>query len=123
MAGNAHILVVDDEVLATMALEHGLLDEGFEVTTALDGKEAWERWRQGPFDALVTDLRMPSMTGDVLVQHIRGENPDVPVIIVSGYATNEVSDRLRADFQPPLAVMPKPVRVEDVVGALKRMLG
>jgi len=123
MPGSPHILVVDDEVLATMALEHGLLDDGFAVTTALDGQEAWQRWREEPFDALVTDLRMPLMTGDTLIRHIREEAPHVPVIVVSGYATNEVSERLKADVQPPFAVMPKPVRVEDIVGALKRMLG
>ncbi|MCG5243238.1 response regulator [Azospirillum doebereinerae] len=120
--GAPHILLVDDEVLAIMALEQLLIDEGFRVTTAFDGKEALDLWGQDRFDALVTDIRMPVMTGDELARRVRGEKPGLPVVIASGYATGDVTQRLRATIPEPLAVLAKPIRVEDVVGALKRML-
>ncbi len=122
MPASPHILLVDDEVLAIIALEQSLLDEGFRVTTAFDGREALEHWRDGPFDALVTDLRMPGMGGDELIRQVRHARPGLPVVVVSGYATGDVSDRLRASHPDPLIVMAKPVRVEDVMDALRRML-
>ncbi|CAO3428331.1 response regulator [Azospirillum doebereinerae] len=117
-----HILLVDDEVLAIMALEQLLIDEGFRVTTAFDGKEALDHWGRDRFDALVTDIRMPVMTGDELARRVRGEKPDLPVVIASGYATGDVTRQLQATIQQPLTVLAKPIRVEDIVGALKRML-
>ncbi len=117
-----HILLVDDEAIAIMALEHGLLDEGFRVTTAFNGQEALRMWRDDAFDALVTDLRMPVMAGDELIRNLRSEEPGLPVVVVSGYATGEISEKLKVSFPDPIAIMPKPVRVEDISGALKRML-
>lgn len=117
-----HILLVDDEAIAIMALEHGLLDEGFRVTTAFNGQEALAMWRGDRFDALVTDLRMPVMAGDELIRHVRSDEPGLPVVVVSGYATGEVSEGLKASFPAPIAVMPKPVRVEEISGVLKRLL-
>lgn len=117
-----HILLVDDEAIAIMALEHGLLDEGFRVTTAFNGQEALGLWRRHRFDALVTDLRMPVMAGDELIRNVRSDAPELPVVVVSGYATGEVSDGLKVSFPAPIEVMPKPVRVEEIAGALKRML-
>lgn len=122
MPGKPHILLVDDEVLAIMALEQVLLDEGFRVTTAFDGQEALERWREDHFDILVTDLRMPVMTGDELARRVRGERPDLPVVIASGYVTGEIAQRLQQDIRNPLAVLAKPIRIEEVMGKLKEML-
>ncbi len=117
-----HILLVDDEAIAIMALEHGLVDEGFRVTTAFNGQEALGLWRGDRFDALVTDLRMPVMAGDDLIRNVRSDEPGLPVVVVSGYATGEISEGLKVNFPAPFAIMPKPVRVEEVSGALKRML-
>lgn len=122
MPDGPHILLVDDEVLAIMALEQGLTDEGFRVTTAYDGRMALERWRDDRFDAVVTDLRMPVMAGDELIRNLRGEHPDLPVVVVSGYVTREVADRLKASLHEPIQIMSKPVRVEEIMGALKTML-
>ncbi|MBP2232250.1 two-component system response regulator FlrC [Azospirillum agricola] len=122
MPESPHILLVDDEVLAIMALEQGLVEEGFRVTTAFNGKMALERWRGGRFDAVVTDLRMPVMAGDELIRNLRGEAPDLPVVVVSGYATPDLAERLKASFQAPIQVMSKPVRVEEIMGTLRTML-
>lgn len=122
MTDPRHILLVDDEAMAIMALEYGLVDEGFRVTTAFNGQEALSLWRGDRFDALVTDLRMPVMAGDELIRNVRSEAPELPVVVVSGYATGEVSDGLRESFPAPIEIMPKPVRVEAISGALKRML-
>ncbi len=122
MADTPHILLVDDEVLAIMVLEQDLLEEGYRVTTAFDGKEALDHWRHGRFDALVTDLRMPVMGGDELIRHVRSEHAALPVVVISGYVTEDVANNLKASLGHPLAIMAKPVGVEAVMDALRKML-
>jgi CheY-like chemotaxis protein len=122
MADTPHILLVDDEVLAIMVLEQDLLDEGYRVTTAFDGKEALDHWHRGQFDALVTDLRMPVMGGDELIRHVRSEHAGLPVVVISGYVTEDVANHLKASLGHPLVIMAKPVGVEAVMDALRKML-
>ena len=117
MPASPHILLVDDEVLAIIALEQSLLDEGFRVTTAFDGREALEHWRDGPFDALVTDLRMPVMDGNELIRRTRAQRPTLPVIVMtadSGALRHPESERLR--------VLHKPFSLHAAVGAVRSML-
>jgi PleD family two-component response regulator len=66
MSAQSHVLVVDDEVLAAMALESILRRRGFRVSIAGDGQQALDIWNRDPADAVVTDLKMPRMTGDEL---------------------------------------------------------
>jgi two-component system response regulator FlrC len=122
MPDTPHILLVDDEVLAIMVLEQDLLDEGFRVTTAFDGQEALDHWRHGGFDVLVTDLRMPVMGGDELIRHVRSEHAGFPVVVISGYVTDDVANRLKESLDLPLVIMAKPVGVEAVMDALRKML-
>lgn len=117
-----HVLLVDDEVLAIMALEQELLQGGFRVTTALNGKKALEHWRHDHFDVLVTDLRMPLMSGNDLIQQLRSDYPKLPVVVISGYITAEISGELNKMFGRPLVIMAKPVRLEDIIQALKKLL-
>ncbi|QQP92678.1 response regulator (plasmid) [Skermanella sp. TT6] len=117
-----HVLLVDDEVLAIMALEQELLQGGFRVTTALNGKKALEHWRHDHFDVLVKDLRMPLMSGNDLIQQLRSDYPKLPVVVISGYITAEISGELNKMFGRPLVIMAKPVRLEDIIQALKKLL-
>jgi two-component system response regulator FlrC len=50
------------------------------------------------------------------------DQPALPAVVVSGYATGTVSEGLKTSFPTPVAIMPKPVRIEDVMAVLKRML-
>lgn len=76
------ILIVDDERQITRALRASLQSHGFEVSTAVDGLEALEMFRQVRPELLVTDLSMPNMDGVELTKAVR-KISDIPIIVLS----------------------------------------
>ncbi len=78
------ILAVDDELDALDVLAEAL-EEAYEVTTARSGQQALELLRAEPFDLLITDQRMPHMTGIQLSEEAKRINPDMVRIILTGY--------------------------------------
>jgi len=79
------VLVVDDEPMVRQLLERYLTRHGLEAGTAGDGQQALEMFTQRPFDLVISDLRMPVMDGLQLLHAIKGLNPRVPFIMISGY--------------------------------------
>jgi CheY-like chemotaxis protein len=83
----ARILVVDDEAFVRMYLEEVLCDEGHEVRSARDGREALEALREGPVpDVILLDLMMPGMNGWEF-RRAQMQDPhisEIPVVVVSG---------------------------------------
>lgn len=79
------ILFVDDhEVLARLSCE--ILEmQGYRAVSAYNATEALQKFDQEKFDILVTDFRMEGMDGLQLAQKIHAKNPQIPVIIVTGY--------------------------------------
>lgn len=83
------ILVVDDEVKMQRVLEIMLKRMGLQVVCAGNGHEALAALEQAPCDLIVSDLRMPGMTGIELLQSLRAQGNEVPVIIMTAYGTIE----------------------------------
>jgi CheY-like chemotaxis protein len=81
------ILVVDDDALINMSTVDMIEDLGHTVLEAYSGKEALEILQSGKrIDALVTDYAMPGMTGVELATKAREINPDLPILLATGYA-------------------------------------
>src|SRR5205823_596677 len=78
-------LLVDDNLAFAENLAEILRDGGAEVSVAGNGARALELARAGRFDALVTDMRMPVMSGATLVHEIRRVDPALPAIVVTAY--------------------------------------
>ena len=81
-----HILVVDDSESLRTAIEENLTSQGYLVTTAKDGEEAWDMLKQGnSFDLIITDEQMGKMSGHTLITQIRQETPmqETPIIWIS----------------------------------------
>ncbi len=88
MAGNVHtILVVDDEQNMRVALFEALSRNGYEVTVAENGRMALDMVRKKAPDLVIADIKMPEMGGIELLERLKAINPDLPVIIITGYAT------------------------------------
>ncbi len=79
------ILIVDDEEVMREFLMEVL--ESYEVTLACDGAEAIDRMNEKRFDLVITDLKMPRVSGDEVVKHAMTQDPHYRVIVISGYST------------------------------------
>ncbi len=83
------ILVVDDKDSIRKMLSETLKAEGHEVEVAKSGHTAVEKARQGRFDLVLTDLKMPEMDGLSVLERIREDNPETSVIVMTAYGTIE----------------------------------
>jgi two-component system cell cycle sensor histidine kinase/response regulator CckA len=83
------VLVVDDEDAVRRYVAHVLTAAGYDVSAASNATEALESFRDNSFDALVTDVMMPGMTGDELARQLRQSERGLKVLYLTGY-----SDRL-----------------------------
>ena len=81
------ILIVDDEKNYLLVLSAVLEDEGYEVLTALSGLEALEIHKTSDLDLILTDMKMPGMSGIELLENIKAIDPDLPVIMMTAHGT------------------------------------
>ena len=82
-----NILVIDDEMSIREGLRQALTGEGYLVELAENGKIGLEKLQKGRFNAVISDLKMPIMSGMEVLKTIQILQPDVPVIIITGFAT------------------------------------
>jgi CheY-like chemotaxis protein len=102
------VLVVDDEELVRMSTAHMLSDLGYHVVEAGSGEEALRLVNAGLCpDILVTDYMMPGMNGAELARNLWRSEPDLPVLIVSGYVDG-------AELEPALPRLSKPFRSAEL---------
>jgi two-component system alkaline phosphatase synthesis response regulator PhoP len=84
---SAHILVVDDEGAIRYSISKTLQRVGYQVSAAASGEEALEMLTEQTFDVVLTDIRMPGLTGVELLAKIKEKAPDAIVILMTGYAS------------------------------------
>jgi DNA-binding response OmpR family regulator len=77
------LLVVEDEVRLALALERGLVAEGFTVDLAHDGEDGLTRARTGKYDAIVLDVMLPKLSGYRVCQRLRAEDLWTPVLMLT----------------------------------------
>jgi CheY-like chemotaxis protein/two-component sensor histidine kinase len=114
--GRGTVLLVDDEELVRMSTADMLLDLGYHVIEAGSAEEALRLVHEGLAPTvLVTDHLMPGMNGTDLAHSLRSDNPDLPVLLVSGYAESE-------GVAPDLARLTKPFRKAELAASLGALL-
>jgi len=116
------VLVVDDEPFIRFGTVDILTDLNHLAEEAGDAETALERLRREPtFDVLITDLKLPGMTGEALASHALREFPDIQVIIASGSDPElSLTEKYAAER---VTVVRKPFQVKDLEDALRRLLG
>jgi DNA-binding response OmpR family regulator len=115
-----HILIVEDEASTSWALAEGLSDDGFTIDTFRTAEEAWSWLQQGRSDLIISDLRLPGMSGLELARKLRRGRHAQPVIIVTAYGSPEAVRELLA--AGVVECFPKPFPIDmlrrSVRGAL-----
>jgi YesN/AraC family two-component response regulator len=79
------LLVVDDEDIIREGMRRILTGEGYHVETSASGRLAIEKIQEQDFDVVITDLKMPGMDGIEVLKTIKILQPEVPVIMITGY--------------------------------------
>ena len=120
MAMRGSVLVVDDEAASRESLADVLTDEGYDVTRAVDGKEASALLQNAEFDLVLTDLRMPEIDGVMLLREVRRLCPQTLVILMTAYASVETA--VEALRQGAHDYMIKPLVYDDVLAKVGRLL-
>jgi CheY-like chemotaxis protein len=119
----ASILVVEDEELVRITLEHVLTHEKHDVATASNGVEALHLAKQRTFDLVITDLVMPEKEGIETIIDLRRDNPDLKIIAISGVGRSNVASYL--DLAKQLgadATITKPFGVDTLLKVLHQLL-
>ncbi|HMM28666.1 MAG: response regulator transcription factor [Chloroflexota bacterium] len=91
MEQQAYILVVDDEGAIRYSITKTLQRVGYHVEAAASGEEALEMMKNQDYDVVLTDIRMPGLTGVELLSKIKEQAPDAVVILLTGYASLETA--------------------------------
>jgi DNA-binding response OmpR family regulator len=114
------ILVVDDDAIVTKSCKRILEAEGFEVLAVPSADQGIEAIRHDDFDLLLMDVKMPKHDGLYLMREIKKDWPDIPIIVMSGYPTQEtIADVLQLG---PAGFIPKPFRPDELVKSVRLAL-
>jgi two-component system, cell cycle sensor histidine kinase and response regulator CckA len=115
------VLVVDDEASVREFVDRALTFAGYRTVVASDGPEALAIFEAtGPFDLLVTDLRMPQMMGDELARQLRLADPALKVLYLTGYSDELFRDR--STLWSDEAFLDKPQGVDALLEAVSLLL-
>ena len=115
---SAKILVVDDERIICAGCEKILGEAGYQVKTTLSARKALEMLKEEPFDIVITDIKMPELSGIELLEIIRKEYPEITVIVITGYSTVETA--VEAMKLGAFDYLPKPFTSDQVTLVIKK---
>jgi DNA-binding NtrC family response regulator len=113
----AHVLVVDDDLGVAAVIAHMAQQLGHRTTVSGSVDDALARLAHTHFDVVLTDLRMPGRDGLELLEHVRAQNPDIPVVVITGQAT--IDSAMEAIKGGAYDYLAKPPQLQ-MLGALLR---
>lgn len=111
------ILVVDDESGPRELLRSALTEKGFFVKTAKSGEEACQLFDDSPFDLVLTDLKMPGLSGMHLLKEIKTRAPETLVILITGYSS--LRSAIEAIREGAYDYLTKPYQLDELYIAVK----
>jgi DNA-binding response OmpR family regulator len=114
------ILVVDDDSDTRQLSVDVLAGSGYDVEAVLDGAAGWEALQANTYDLIITDNKMPRMTGMEMIEKLRSARMALPVIMATGYLpTHELARKL---WLKPDAMLQKPFSNDDLLETVKKVL-
>jgi len=115
------ILVVDDDSDTRQLSVDLLVDSGYDVETAKDGAAGWKALQAKQFDLVITDNKMPSMTGMEMIEKLRDADMPLPVILATRFVP--VDEFHRKPWLIPAATLERPFTNNELLAAVKSILG
>src|SRR6516164_7237560 len=115
-----HILIVEDEPTTAWALAEGLSDDGFTIDTFRTAEDAWRWLQRSRSDLVISDLRLPGMSGLDLARKLRRGRHAQPVIIVTAYGSPEMV--LQLEDAGVVQCFPKPFPMDALRAAVRQAL-
>ena len=114
------ILIVDDDHAMRLALSESLESCGYDIGAAENGNEALSLFNKRKFDLVVTDMKMPGMTGIEVLQGVKKMSPDIPVILITAYGT--VNTAVEAMKEGAAEFIMKPFSLDDLETVVKNVI-
>ncbi|HIJ58722.1 MAG TPA: sigma-54-dependent Fis family transcriptional regulator [Deltaproteobacteria bacterium] len=114
------ILIVDDEKNYLVVLEALLGEEGYEIVTANDARAALATVREADLDLIITDMKMPGMSGMELLEQCKKMKPELPVIMMTAFGTIEMA--VEAMKKHAYDYIEKPFKNEELKQTIKKAL-
>lgn len=114
------ILIVDDNPNMSSLLSEMLEVFDYESVRASDGRQALGELGKGDISMVITDMRMPNMSGLELLEEVKTRFPKIPVVLISGYSTGDIesqAETLKAD-----GFLGKPLMMSDIEKLLNSLL-
>lgn len=117
---NKTILVVDDEQNVRQLICKVLEKEGFTVLTACNGSEGLEIFHKNSIDLIISDIKMPEMSGIEFLHKVKEEEPGIGFILITAFATTETAiDAIRSGAQDYIT---KPFDLKEIVTTVRKIL-
>lgn len=120
MSGKGHILVVDDEPNVLVTYRLILQQQGYQASAALSSEEARACLKKGGVDLLLCDLSLEKQqSGFDVIDYGRALDPDMQVVLLTGYASIEANDRAEREGIP---VLFKPIDIQQLLEMISDLL-
>jgi two-component system response regulator PilR (NtrC family) len=116
----AKVLVVDDERSILLLLKEALSQWGYQVTVAPSAAEALGLLKSELFDALITDIRMPDMSGLELLREVKKQDESIEVVMMTGYPT--IASAVQALKEGAYDYLSKPLILDELRHLMSRMM-
>ncbi|OGW02919.1 MAG: sigma-54-dependent Fis family transcriptional regulator [Nitrospinae bacterium RIFCSPLOWO2_01_FULL_39_10] len=122
---NPEILIIEDEEEMRIALTEVLIRNGYSVHTASNGIEGLELFNKEPFNMVITDVKMPKISGLEVLKEIKKQSPQIPVIMITAYGTidNAVEAMREGAFDYILKPFSAEILDDTVLRAIRNQTG
>lgn len=122
---NTEILIIEDEEEMRIALTEVLIRNGYSVHTASNGIEGLELFNKEPFNMVITDVKMPKISGLEVLKEIKKQSPQIPVIMITAYGTidNAVEAMREGAFDYILKPFSAEILDDTVLRAIRNQTG
>jgi DNA-binding NtrC family response regulator len=115
------VLIVDDDAGQRSLLDSFLRSQGFETVLADSGERALELLPAGKFSMMISDVRMPGLTGLETLRRVRPQFPSLPVLLVTAYA--DIRDAVEAMRDGALNYLAKPIDLDELLATVRQATG